>query len=526
MLNQSQNKRLLAVHGWSATILGLFLYVVILTGAVAVFASEIGQWSASGTRAAEPLDRPLDAKLRSLAETVDPKYLEEVTVFGNSGGVLTAFFHTHEKNADGNIEDVGVRFRLDPNTMEVLHRDEGTRSEMPSDQEGALDDFIVDLHVYLHAPRPWGLWATGILGFVMLIAVVSGIFLHKHLLKDLFVAPRFSSLLLNRRDRHILAGSWSLPFGFVLAFTGAFFSFAGAISIPVMSMVAFGGDQEKMIEALIGHTEVENATPAELANLDTIMADTEQRVGAVPRFLLVSHWGRSDASVMVFHEPTEANLSGTRHGYDGVTGAYTGIKPPLGNEPSVGGDLLALMGPLHFGDFGGLLSKTVWFALGLAMCYVTLTGLQLWTQRRADNPSWAFMTRSILIVGYGTAIALVGAAAAFFLSLHAHSATFWTPVGFIVTSAACIVAGFMVKDAKLLSRLFGFALAGGMSLLPLLRMAMGGDGWPASFASGNTAVIGMDLAFFAGTAVMLYWIMSQSEETQPADKAPYGVAAE
>lgn len=78
----------------------------------------------------------------------------------------------------------------------------------------------------------------------------------------------------------------------------------------------------------------------------------------------------------------------------------------------------------------------------------------------------------------------------------------------------------------MLARVLGFVLAGGMSLLPILRMAMGGDGWPASFASGNVSVIGMDLAFFAGTAVMLYWIMSQSEETQPSDKAPYGVAAE
>lgn len=526
MLSQSQSKRLLAVHGWSGTVLGLFLYVVILTGAVAVFASEIGQWSASGTRAAQPLDRPLDTKLRALAKSIDPKYLEEVSVFGNSGGVLTAFFHTHEKNEKGNLEDVGVQFRLDPVTLDVISRDEGPRSTLPSDQEGALDDFIVDLHVYLHAPRPWGLWATGILGFVMLIAVVSGIFLHKHLLKDLFVPPRFSSLLLNRRDRHILAGSWSLPFGFVLAFTGAFFSFAGAISIPVMTMVAFGGDQEKMIETIVGQPHAENAASADLADLDAIMADTKERVGAAPRFMLISHWGRADASVMVFHEPTEASLSGTRHGYDGVTGAYTGIKPSLGNEPSFGGDLLSLMGPLHFGNFGGLLSKAVWFALGLAMCYVTLTGLQLWTQRRADIPSWAFMTRTILVVGYGTAIALVGAAVGFFLSLPAHTATFWTPVGFLTASAVSIAAGIIFSDRHQLARLLGLVLAGGMSLLPILRMAMGGDGWPASFATGNLTVIGMDLAFFAGTAIVLYWILSQSEKTQQTEEAPYGVAAE
>ncbi|MEL7027787.1 MAG: PepSY-associated TM helix domain-containing protein, partial [Pseudomonadota bacterium] len=252
VLAQSQSKRLLAIHGWSGVVLGALLYVVILTGAVAVFAHEIGQWSASGARAADPLDRPIDAKLRSLANDIDPKYRDDVVVFANSGGAIVAFFHTHAENPSGQADSLGVRFHIDPVSMEVLERHEGFGSELPRDQEGALEDFITRLHITLHLPSPWGLWATGVLGFAMMMAAVSGVLLHKHLLKDLFVAPRFSSLLLHRRDRHILAGSWGLPFGFLLAFTGTFFSFVGTIGLPVLAVVAFGGDQEQMIETVLG----------------------------------------------------------------------------------------------------------------------------------------------------------------------------------------------------------------------------------------------------------------------------------
>ena len=37
-LSQGQLKRLTAIHGWSAVILGLLLYAVIATGAVAMTA--------------------------------------------------------------------------------------------------------------------------------------------------------------------------------------------------------------------------------------------------------------------------------------------------------------------------------------------------------------------------------------------------------------------------------------------------------------------------------------------------------
>ncbi|MEM7741813.1 MAG: PepSY domain-containing protein, partial [Pseudomonadota bacterium] len=63
LANKAQSKRLLAVHGWSAVVLGLFLYVVVLTGSIAVLSNEIGLWSGGGNGQHHVFDHPLHDRL-------------------------------------------------------------------------------------------------------------------------------------------------------------------------------------------------------------------------------------------------------------------------------------------------------------------------------------------------------------------------------------------------------------------------------------------------------------------------------
>ncbi len=495
----------MAIHGWSGTVLGLLLYVVLLTGAVAVFALQIGSWSASGVKSQQPFAQPLDGTLRALAAQVPAEYRDDIGVFSNSAGHIVAFLHAHTKDADGEIGDKGVLFELHPETHEILAQREGFAADvLGADPWGALDDFLVDLHINLHLPDPWGLYATGVLGLLMLASAISGILIHRHLIKDLFVAPRFSSLLLNARDRHNLAGSWGLPFAIVLAFTGAFLSFALSLGLPTVSTVAFGGDHAAMIERLVGAPEAADPTPAPLADIDVMLAASAKAAGSAPTGFSVHHWGRADATVTVFHEPPEGDLTVAQQVFDGVSGVHLGSKPPLGTEPSVGSAVFQLMIPLHFGTFAGMLSRTVWFALGLAMCYVTLTGLQLWLQRRSDEPLWRHLARAVPIFGYGLPIAIAGSGIGFFLSLPADSTLFWTPVGFLIAAALAIAAGLAVRQDRTLSQLYRLMLGVSLIALPLLRMAMGGAGWEALAASDNTAIAIFDLVLLlAGASFVL-----------------------
>ncbi|MEM9315093.1 MAG: PepSY-associated TM helix domain-containing protein [Pseudomonadota bacterium] len=514
-LSQENTRRLVAVHGWSGTVFGLFLYVVILTGAAAVLAHEIGVWSVGGVKMHEPMSRPVDQTIRDLATSVPEEHLEEVTIFHNSAADMVVFFHTHTENPEsGNIEDFGTLLEIDPITSDVLARREGFgRDVFGVDPGGALDEFLVDLHVNLLAPSPWGLYATGILGLVMMIAALTGLLIHRHLIKDAFLAPRSGGALLGRKDRHVLAGTWGLLFAFILAFTGSFFSFAGALGLPLVAVTAFGGDQTAMFETLVGAPKADDPRPAPLADLDGMLAKAKDVAGSSADFVVVSNWGRADANVQLFHAPPEGSLLGSTLVFKGASGEFEGSKPRLGTQPSAGSTTLELVAPLHFGNFAGLLSKVVWVCLGLAMCYVTITGLQLWLERRQQEPFWRRMLPTVDIVALGTPISLVGAAHGFFLSYGVADTHLWTLVGFCGGALLSVALGLAAPATQRL-RVLEASLAGALALLPAVRMTMGGSSWADALGSGNALVLGMDVLMLLTAATYAVFALRRGAATR------------
>lgn len=494
-LSKSRTKELLAIHGWSGVFLGLLLYVVILTGSIAVFGREISEWSAPLSHAMYKLpEQGMDAALRKAESEVDPEFHEDAFFFSDAAGRIRMFLHKDDKK-DGKPQSRGVEFDLDPVTLAVLDRREGWSDDIQErNAPSALADFFVELHVSLHLPDPWGLLVTGILGLAMLVAAVTGFLVHRHLIRELFTLRRKKDVLLTRRDAHVVAGTWNLPFSFILAFTGSYFSFASAFAIPAMAMVAFGGDQEKLIETVVGAPAVENKTPAVFGNIDTMLTDVRSRSSSEPGFVSINHYGRADARVTVSTLPHEGKMVGQTYLYKGDTAGFIQQKPALGVVPSLGNDLFTLMAPLHFGNFAGLWSKIAWLALGFAGAYVTITGMLLWTTRRADQPARAKLARASYWVGYGLPLALAAVPLARFiapvLELNIRSTQNWT---FIATALLASVAALIVRDLQTLRRLLLGGTGVALLLIPLLRWLCGGPSWAMAFDAGLATVIAFDI---------------------------------
>lgn len=523
-LSQERTKTLLAIHGWSAVCLGLLLYTVILTGTAAVFSKEISDWSSP---LAESVDNPFpagtDALVRDLAATVDPEFHEELALFPIAGDRLHAFFHKHEQDEKGQPRERGVAADFDPRNGEMLDRREGTGDEvLAGDIAGALARFIVDIHVRLHVPDPWGLFLTGVLGLAMMVAAVTGFVVHRHMIRELFTLRRRGNRLLTARDTHVIAGTWNLPFAFILAFTGSYFSFGGVVGLPTMAMVAFGGDMDAMVETVIGNPPEENPTPAPTADLDAMLADVRARSGGEPSFVVVERWGRADALVTMFMQPPDGRLYAPTYVYGGADGAFRYEKPAIGLVPSTGGALFTLMGPLHFGNFAGVFSKAAWFALGAASSYVVITGLLLWTRRRQERRGWRALARVTHWVGYGLPLALAAAAWAYFPARAAGGEVQAAMFGafFAVAAAAALVAWRLrlrTVRAVLLA-----ASGAGLIGLPLLRMLCGGVAWPEAFNTGLSTVLALDLALLAGGVLCLRQLRLRPAENAGAEAVSEG----
>lgn len=497
-LSQTRTRELLAIHGWSAVFLGLLLYVVILTGTVSVFAREIGAWSAplptpAGTALPE---RGLDAALKRLAAEVPVAFHEETFFFPDTAGRIRSFFHKHDaRSGESQLMERGVEFDLDPQTLAVLDRREGWSDHIRDrNLPSALADFFVELHVSLHLPDPWGLLLTGVLGLAMLLAAVTGFLVHRHLIRELFTLRRNREALLVRRDAHVIAGTWNLPFAFVLAFTGSFFSFAGSFGIPAIAMVAFGGDQEKLIETVVGTPAREDATPAPFADFDAMLADARLRAGSDAGFVSIAHYGRADALVTVSMFALDGKLNGATYTYNGASGAFIQQKPAFGLVPSLGNDLFTLMAPLHFGNFAGLWSKAVWFALGFAGAYVTLTGMLLWTTRRAGDRRWQWLARTTCWIGYGLPLALaIVPMARFIAPLIDSDVHAMQNLSFIGGVGLASVLALLLSDLERLRRALLGVTGAALILTPLLRWLSGGPGWATAVERGLATVIAVDV---------------------------------
>ena len=92
-LQKEDTKLMVAVHGWSGIILGLLLYAVVVTGMVAVFAEEIGLWSAGHVETSSAFERPIDATVRELGRRTPAKYHEGADLFEIGDHNLGVFFH-------------------------------------------------------------------------------------------------------------------------------------------------------------------------------------------------------------------------------------------------------------------------------------------------------------------------------------------------------------------------------------------------------------------------------------------------
>ena len=509
-ISQPQMKRLTAVHGWSGVILGLLLFTVVITGTVAVFADEIARWSA-GSSSERGIDRPIDGIIRDLAEKLPLFYLDDIAVWKTDAGDLMAFFHSHAENpATGEPDEYGAMFRVDPASGAVLDRNEGFMWKQPRAWDpSALRHFLVDLHVQLYLPRPWGLIVTGVLGLLMMAAAVTGFLMHRHMIRDLFVAERPGARLVSARDRHVLASSWSLPFAIILAFTGSFFSFATTVSFPIVAQVAFGGDREAMASTLFEPPVVEDTRRVRAADLDAIRAKALDEVGGPLTFVSIHHYGRADSRIHVWHAADDGRLGFTQTVFDGASGAFLGIKPQVGNSPSTGNTIRTLMWPLHVGDFAGLVSKAVWGALGATTGFVILSGLRLWVRRREAVPLWRRFGRALTVTSLGLPVAMLASAWAYFLALPAADPFFWTPLGFLAGAVACIVLGLRVATEDRLRALFWRILTWACLLLPPLRLATGGTSWAEALARGHGEVLSIDLLLLAAGGVM-WWVRSRS----------------
>lgn len=215
--------------------------------------------------------------------------------------------------------------------------------------------------------KMWGYYLVGILSIPMLISVLTPLIFYKRWWRGFYTLKVNKGLRIFLSDFHKFIGVWSLLFSLIIALTGAWYlaEFMGAdFDYPVREPVMIAdraadnisvGEAVSIVKRDWPSLELRSISPSQGSYWqDVIYIDGQTDTWFVrdrANFLML----RADNGHIV-NQQDIAELGWPERWIDTVD-------------------------PVHFGDFAGLTSKLIWFAFGVLLSIMILSGMYLHAKR-------------------------------------------------------------------------------------------------------------------------------------------------
>lgn len=323
--------------------LGLLLFVIMSSGTLAVLGNEwdllLGPGEPSVNAPGTSVDAPVDwARVEAAIKEAVPLGRLELVSHAPGRPIRAGVFSVHDQALWVDVQPSGELIRVRPMlTIQV---------------------FLRQFHKALLIPS--GLYVVTLCGFFLLFSAVSGLLVYKSWWRNLFRLRVLSKTRVLWADIHRTFGVWTFVFGILIGLTGVWY-FAEAFSRSAF---------DETVEPPPPHIEPTHRRTRSLAEL----VDTARQ--ELPDLQI--------RGISFGHDPeSPARVDGQRRAWlvrDRANRVY--IHPVTGEVLSVWREetqsLLHrwsdMADPLHFGDFGGIASKLIWFVLGLGLTLVVLAG--------------------------------------------------------------------------------------------------------------------------------------------------------
>ncbi|MDX5410677.1 MAG: PepSY domain-containing protein [Thauera sp.] len=342
------------LHTWFGLVIGFVLMICFFFGSLSVFDREIDRWAIPETRF-EPQPMPsFDNMLLPILQRVEPdakEYAAMMPVLHDaSKGPMTPrlelpadeywAYTTHRDPVLIMGVGFGVPLARNPDDHNHVHGDvtidPRSGTPVPDDALKIGSDWFYPLHYSLN--WTWnnlGYWIVGLAGFTMLVALVTGVIMHRKFFREFFTFRPSRQTQRSVLDLHNLTGVVALPFHFFFAFTGLLI-FAASIYFPLGHTVLKPlHDQHEVLEAQeTGLPHKAAGIPAPLASVDAMVAEAKRRWAARDMagevgFLMVHHVGDANSYVSVFRAGSDrVALVGEGIHFKASTGEVLREDPP------------------------------------------------------------------------------------------------------------------------------------------------------------------------------------------------------
>lgn len=351
------------LHRWCGLVATPFFLVLCLTGSVLVFHVEVDRFLGDIPPAAAEPARPLGlAALAAAGQRQAPGQV--VRYVGFTPG-------------DPDRAMVGVsapnEHALEKTRPLLLARGDG-RPLAFSDPEATFTGVLLKLHREWFAGVPGELFG-GLVALLVLVALVTGCLVYSPFGRRFAFGAvrRGRGARIVQLDLHNLVGVVVLGWAAVVAVTGV------CLGLGSIALLLWQGTELKAMAG--GAPNDSGAAPSAAVSVD--VASAAARAARPDRDLQFAIFPGTDLSsprhytfLMYGRAPYNERLFDVVL-VDAATGRLAAARPLPGYLQAV-----ALSGPLHFGDYGGLPLKLLWVASAWGALFVTGNGAWLWWARR------------------------------------------------------------------------------------------------------------------------------------------------
>lgn len=424
--------RSLSAHSVMGLVISALMFIVCLSGTVAMFEDEIGWWE-------NPVQAPVEAVGPDVAQAA------AVNVFEAQPETTHLYLYLPRDNWQ--------RF--------VIGGDDGLQSAdaqgaMTGGYETAWNDFLIHLHYYLSLPTSFGMIVVAILGVMLVAMAVSGLLAHPRIFRDAFRLRTKGQARLVQADLHNRLSVWTAPFTIAIALTGAMIGLFVVVAV-VLAQTSFDGDPRALSESIFGAEGEIDESPAPLADVGAALVTLgDIEPDANPFLVIVHDPGTASQHTTIYGEHTDRLVYGEMYEFD-ADGAYEG---KAGYTDGEAGKQIAMSTyRLHFGDFGGLAMKVAYFVMGVGLCIVVAAGLNIYFLKRAEagrgmprlEAAWAALVwGSPALLAATLAVSLLG------VGMVSLTALFW--LGALALCGLGLVLRDHVKTARRMRLCFGVSL--------------------------------------------------------------------
>ena len=450
IISPAQVRSSLDAHSIIGLCAGGLLYLVCLTGTLAVFADFFDRW-----------EQPL------VAEFTD-----------YDGQTITTAMLAHHQRTGQFADSLYVVL---PSESQPRMHVSGDQKEWYLQPDGSLGEPVLkgwthmlrELHYHLHLPETIGLLVTGTLGALLLALIISGVIAHPRIFKDAFNLRLGGTRRLEQADIHNRLSVWGLPFHLMIGLTGAFFGLIGPL-IYVGATAFYDGDRQTLIDDIYGADPVLDAPVVALDIARVLETQQQLHPQAQPIFIVAHKLGTREQFIeigatlpgrLIYAEMYRYTVDGQHLGHQGLSDG------PLGRQA------LYSAYRLHFGYYGSLWVRVVYSVMGLALTVIAASGINIWLARRGGrnwiNDIWTATVWGIPLALSGAAVAsvLLSLSALFsFISISLITMVFCiyrknelrssiSLQGALSLSLLVLSAGFFIRFTDPVARPLGLSMA-------------------------------------------------------------------